>query len=240
MSMSIKLTDTQLVLLSAAAQREDRCLVAPPTLKGGAAHKVANKLIGAGLVKEIEAKNGDPIWRRDKESGAPCALKLTAAGAKAIAVDDSAGLEDAGDEAGALETRDQAAIPSELETQDARSAQGMEPVPPHPRAPRDGSKLMQVIELLRRDQGAPIDELIAATGWLAHTTRAALTGLRKRGYAVVIDRSRDKRGSFYRIAAGRPGEDNPSVARLSEGPTNSETARKPGQRRPKPQARQAA
>ena len=232
--MSIKLTDTQLVLLSAAAQRKDRCLVAPPTLKGGAAHKVANKLVGAGLVKEIEAKNGDPIWRRDKESGAPRALKLTAAGAKAIAVDDRAGPE------GALETRDQAAIPSELETQDARPAHGMEPVPPRPRAPRGGSKLMQVIELLRRDRGATIDELIAATGWLAHTTRAALTGLRKRGYAVVIDRSRDKRGSFYRIAAGRPGEDNPSVARLSEGPTNSETARKPGQRRPKPQAHQAA
>ena len=238
--MSIKLTDTQLVLLSAAAQRKDRCLVAPPTLKGAAAHKVANKLVGAGLVKEIEAKNGDPIWRRDKESGAPCALKLTAAGAKAIAVDDSAGPEDAGDEDGGLETRDQAAIPSELETQDARPAHGMEPVPPCPRAPRGGSKLMQVIELLRRDRGAAIDELIAATGWLAHTTRAALTGLRKRGYAVVIDRSRDKRGSFYRIAASRPGEDNPSVARLSEGPTNSETARKPGQRRPKPQAHQAA
>ena len=34
--MSIKLTDTQLVILSAAAQRKDRCLVAPPTLKGGA------------------------------------------------------------------------------------------------------------------------------------------------------------------------------------------------------------
>ena len=98
---------------------------------------------------------------------------------------------------------------------------------------------MQVIELLRRDQGAPIDELIAATGWLAHTTRAALTGLRKRGYAVVIDRSDKERGSFYLIAAG-PSEDNPSVARLTEGLTNSETARKPGQRRSKPQAHQAA
>jgi hypothetical protein len=46
MSMSIKLTDTQLVLMSAAAQREDRRLIASPTLKAGAAHKVANKLIG--------------------------------------------------------------------------------------------------------------------------------------------------------------------------------------------------
>ena len=66
--MSIKFTDTQLVLMSAAAQREDRCLVASPTLKGGAAHKVARKLISTGLVKEVKAKSGDPIWRRDEES----------------------------------------------------------------------------------------------------------------------------------------------------------------------------
>ena len=84
--MSIKLTDTQLVILSAAAQREDRCLVAPPTLKGGAAQKVANKLISSGFTKEVRPKAGAPIWRRDEESGEDYALKLTAAGAKAIAV----------------------------------------------------------------------------------------------------------------------------------------------------------
>src|SRR5208282_687437 len=43
--------DTQLVLLSAAAQREERCLVASPTLKGGAAQKVASKPISAGFCK---------------------------------------------------------------------------------------------------------------------------------------------------------------------------------------------
>jgi hypothetical protein len=43
--MSIKLTDTQLVLLGAAAQRKDLCLVAPPTLTGATAQKVASKLI---------------------------------------------------------------------------------------------------------------------------------------------------------------------------------------------------
>jgi len=41
--MSIKLTDAQLVLLGAAAQRKDLCLVAPPMLKGAAARKVASK-----------------------------------------------------------------------------------------------------------------------------------------------------------------------------------------------------
>ena len=77
--------------------------------------------------------------------------------------------------------------------------------PAGPSAPRGGSKLARVIALLERDHGATIAELIAATGWLSHTTRAALTGLRKRGYAVAIDRSNDKRGSFYRIPTGETG-----------------------------------
>ncbi len=64
--MSIKLTDTQLVLLSAAAQRKDLFLVAPPTLKGATAQKVASKLISAGFIKEVKAKASDPIWRRDR------------------------------------------------------------------------------------------------------------------------------------------------------------------------------
>jgi hypothetical protein len=46
--MPIKLTDTQLVLLGAAAQRKDLCLVAPPTLKAATAQKAASKLISAG------------------------------------------------------------------------------------------------------------------------------------------------------------------------------------------------
>jgi hypothetical protein len=230
MSMSIKLTDTQLVLMSAAAQREDRCLIAPPRLKGGAAHTVANKLISAGFVKEVKAKSSDPIWRREEGSGAPYALKLTAAGVEAIAVDEAA--EPEGEKGGALPSPDQAAGPPKLEARDARPAEGLDPGPAGPSAPRDGSKLARVIALLERDHGATIEELIAATGWLAHTTRAALTGLRKRGYAVEIDRSDDKRGSFYHIPAGETG--------LVEGPAISETAGKKPQRRSKPQAHQAA
>jgi hypothetical protein len=56
-------------------------------------------------------------------------------------------------------------------------------------APRAGSKLAQVIDLLQRSKGATIQNLIEATGWLPHTTRAALTGLRKRGYTVVRERT---------------------------------------------------
>ena len=101
-----------------------------------------------------------------------------------------------------------------------------------PSAPRGGSKLARVIALLERDHGATIEELIAATGWLAHTTRAALTGLRKRGYPVAIDRSDDKRGSFYRIPAAETG--------VGEGLANSVRARRKGQDGSEPQAHQAA
>jgi hypothetical protein len=65
--------------------------------------------------------------------------------------------------------------------------------------PRAGSKLAGIIELLQRSDGATILQLMEATGWLPHTTRAALTGLRKRGYAVVRERI-DGGDSIYRIA----------------------------------------
>jgi hypothetical protein len=233
--MSIKLTDTQLVLLSAAAQRRDRCLVAPETLKGGASQKVSKKLISMGLAKETKAKRNDPIWRRDEQSGASYALKLTVAGARAIGIDESIELENAPREDAALKNRDQVAVSSKLGARDAPDA--LESVPAGPHAPRRGSKLAQVIELLQRDNGATVDELMAATAWLAHTTRAALTGLRKRGYAVAIARSDHERGSFYRIKA--EGYVAP-VALTFEKPADSPMPRKPTERLSRPQAGRAA
>lgn len=46
------------------------------------------------------------------------------------------------------------------------------------------TKQQLVVDLLVRDRGATLSEIIAATGWLAHTTRAALTVLKKQGYAL--------------------------------------------------------
>jgi hypothetical protein len=68
-----KLTDTQLVILSAASQRDDRGVELPANLKGGAACKVVDKLIRAGLLEEVRANGSLPVWRRDDESG-PMAL----------------------------------------------------------------------------------------------------------------------------------------------------------------------
>jgi Protein of unknown function (DUF3489) len=65
--------------------------------------------------------------------------------------------------------------------------------------PRRGSKLAEVIALLSRNRGASVEELISATGWLPHTTRAALTGLRKRGYEIACVRPDKSEVSIYRI-----------------------------------------
>ena len=61
------------------------------------------------------------------------------------------------------------------------------------------SKAGAVLALLQRDRGATLADLIAATGWLPHTTRAALTGLRKKGHAV--ERTRREGTTCYRIVA---------------------------------------
>jgi hypothetical protein len=67
-------------------------------------------------------------------------------------------------------------------------------------APRTGSKQALIVDMLSKEQGVTIDALIKATGWLPHTTRAALTGLRKRGFAV--ERIPHAPGaSLYRIAS---------------------------------------
>ncbi len=236
--MSTKLNDTQLVMLSAASQRNDRCLAAPPT--DSATRRTAGKLIPAGLVKEIKAKAGAPIWRRDEESGQPYALKLTAAGAKAIAVDenDQSGHVHEADAPGKV---DEAAASSQQHAaQDPSPAGAIQSTSEGRSAPRDGTKLAQVIELLQRDDGATIDDLIAATGWLAHTTRAALTGLRKRGYAAEIDRSHKERGSIYRVSSDPAREDNAAVVHSADAQANSATGLKKARRQAKSNARRAA
>jgi hypothetical protein len=100
-----------------------------------------------GLVREIEARPGAPIWRRD-DSGQGYALKLTATGLKAIAVDE--GSHDAIEHGEASQPQN-GASPDE----------GADPA--RVAAPRDGSKLALVIELLRRADGATIVDLTAVS-----------------------------------------------------------------------------
>jgi Protein of unknown function (DUF3489) len=145
-------------------------LSAPATIKGAALSKVSAKLAKLGLAREIESKSGAPIWRRE-DAGQGYALKLTAAGLKAIGVDE-----------GSQEAIERGKAPQPESKDRASPDEGGHPA--RVATPRDGSKLALVIDLLRRADGATIVDLTQATGWLPHTVRAALTGLRKRGYAV--------------------------------------------------------
>ncbi len=194
--MSIKLTDTQLLMLSAAAQREDRCIAAPPSLKGAAAQTIAAKLVAMGLAKEVKAGKRSHLWRRDEATGQTYALKLTAAGLKAIGVEEAVAVEPAEEISPAAPGES----PKNIPEHDA-SADNVAP-PTAIAAPREGSKLATVVGLLRREGGATIDQLAAAMGWLPHTTRAALTGLRKRGFEIDRRKAKDERASAYVIVDG--------------------------------------
>ena len=182
-STSTRLTDMQLIVLSRAAQREDGAATLPDGITEKAAQKLAATLVRRQLVREIRAKPGMPVWRRS-EKGRSHALIITKLGRTAIKAEDEGESEDSDPGVQASASTDKAAS-----AQSERST------------PRQGSKLSIVIDLLGRKKGAGIEELIAATGWLPHTTRAALTGLRKRGYAVERERS-EKGGSVYRIVTG--------------------------------------
>lgn len=59
------------------------------------------------------------------------------------------------------------------------------------------TKQSQVIAMLCADGGTTLAAIVAATGWQAHTARAALTGLRKKGHAV--ERSSVDGETRYRI-----------------------------------------
>ena len=87
---------------------------------------------------------------------------------------------------------------------------GQRAAKPQAQLNQGGTKQARVIALLQRDTGATLDELVAATAWLPHTTRASLTGLRHKGF--VLDRSKREDGTtVYRISsapgpeAGRAG-----------------------------------
>ena len=82
----MKLSDTQLVILNAACQRDDRLVLPLPSqLKGGAAAKVIDSLVAKGLVEEVDAKRDDPIWRKTGD-GHGVTLVITDAALAALGI----------------------------------------------------------------------------------------------------------------------------------------------------------
>ena len=184
-----KLSDTQAIILSAAAQREDRiALPLPESLRGGAAAKVVGAMLAKGFVEEVDAdlRKGEPMWR-DTGDGRTVTLVATDAGLAAIGIE----IEDAD----AAAARD---VPTEEPTPD--TAIGVETAP-KTRKPREGTKQAKLIEMLRAEGGATIDEIVAATGWQSHTVRGAMSGALKKKLGLMIESSKeDERGRVYRLA----------------------------------------
>ena len=168
-----KLSDTQTIILSRAAQNEDRiALPLPDSLRGGAAAKVVSAMLAKGFLEEVEAdmRNGEPVWRETGD-GHGATLVATDAGLAAIGIEP--------DSAEVKPTEDSA---------------------PKMRTPREGTKQATLIAMLRAPDGATIAEIMAATGWQSHTVRGAMSGALKKklGLEVTSEKVED-RGRVYTI-----------------------------------------
>ena len=76
----------------------------------------------------------------------------------------------------------------------ASGSAAAEPTPPKP-----PSKTSAILGMLQREGGTTLAEMVEVTGWLPHTTRAALTGIRKKGHDVT--RTKVDGETRYAIAA---------------------------------------
>ena len=128
-----QLSDTQTIILSRAAQNEDRiALPLPDSLRGGAAAKVVSTMIAKGLIEEVDAdmRKGEPLWRETGD-GHGVTLVGTNAGLAAIGIE----AEDA-----AVEPIDKAA--------------------PKTRTPRAGTKQANLIPCCARRMARPSRKLL--------------------------------------------------------------------------------
>ena len=150
-----KLNDTHLVLLSTAAQRDDGSLVPPPETLSAPAARIGTAI--RALIKAGYAAESivtDPAKAFRSEDDRHIGVIITDSGRTAIGVS-HAGAKDGPPAAPA-------------------------PAKPEPKQ----TKAEIVVSMLKRKQGATLDELTSATNWQPHTTRAVLTGLRKKGHNI--------------------------------------------------------
>lgn len=93
------------------------------------------------------------------------------------------------------DTTKAAAKPARKMAREPKASLTAEPSPKRP------SKSAAVLAMLQRPEGVTLDQLVIATGWLPHTARAALTGLKKKGHEVTSDKPAGG-ARTYRVSSG--------------------------------------
>jgi len=189
-SKTPRLTDAQLVILSAAAPRDGGAALPLPdslTLNKGAPASVLKGLIRKGLIAEQPAPATAEVWR-EGDDGESITLSITDAGLKAIGgePDDAAQAPPASDmtaRAGFFAKRSR-------DSSTGRTASAAKP----------GTKQALLVDQLKRKTGTTIEEVVEATGWQAHSVRGAISGAvkKKLGHNVTSE-TEDGRGRAYRI-----------------------------------------
>jgi hypothetical protein len=213
-----KLSDTQLVMLNKAAQRNDHGIVLPDHLPAGARLTVANSLLKKGLVAEVP-KTGDlSAWR--ERDGRWHALIITDAGLHALgiepeepqtdeaahaapqAADTAAPAEPAEPAGDTLADTEAAPEANTAGTAPQQADAGHTAAAPVPRRSREGTKQAQLIDMLKRPEGATVEEIASTMQWQPHTVRGAIAGaLKKKLGLTVTSETVEGRGRVYRIAA---------------------------------------
>ena len=195
-----RLTDSQLVVLSAAASREDGSILPlPARLKGGAVTKLVDSLIRRGLAERIESDR----------PAVPDLIRITRPGLDAIGAETE---EDAPAEAPPAKAKrtagKQRASGAARGGKPTRAARGNRNTPRtkgdggvKARKSRADSKQAQALAMLRRPKGASGEELQAAFGWQPHTVRGFIAGAVKRKLGLDVTSEKvEGRGRIYRIA----------------------------------------
>ena len=206
------ISDTQLLILSAASQRTDHAATLPANLKGSAAKKVIDRLLKQKLLQELRAKDDMPIWRRGNDSRS-YTLRITKAGLKAIEVEDVADVPDENATPGPDEVvATNAPAETNLKGRPGRAKRSSSKKAAAPTAkatkassgrPNPDTKQDRVVALLQQPRGATLDVLVNATGWQKHSVRGFLAGTVRKKLKLPLISEKVDGIRTYRIGASR-------------------------------------